>query len=76
MAGQWYGMPHAFAPSHVAHAATEAGTVASQAERNKCQKYALLCTSHHFVPIAIEPSGAFGPEAVSFVGELGDLHVD
>ena len=29
--------PDTFAPSHVAHAAREAGTVASQAERNKCQ---------------------------------------
>ena len=63
--------PDTFAPSHVAHAAREAGTVASQAERNKCQKYALLCTSHHFVPIAIETSGVFGPEAASFFGELG-----
>ena len=63
--------PDTFALSHVAHVAREAGTVASQAERNKCQKYALLCTSHHFVPIAIETSGVFGPEAASFFGELG-----
>ena len=34
-------------------------------------KYALLCTSHHFVLIAIETSGVFGPEAASFFGELG-----
>ena len=63
--------PDTFAPSHVAHAAREAGMVANQAERNKCQKYALLCTSHHFVPIAIETSGVFGPESASFFGELG-----
>ena len=55
----------------MAHVAREAGTVASQAERNKYQKYALLCTSHHFMPIAIETSGVFGLEAASFFGELG-----
>ena len=63
--------PDTFAPLHVAHAAREVGTVASQAERNKCQKYALLCTSHHFVPISIETSRVFGLEAASFFGELG-----
>ena len=63
--------PDNFALSHVAHAAREAGTVTSQAERNKCQKYAFLSTSHHFVPIAIETSGVFRPEAASFFGEPG-----
>ena len=29
-------------------------------------KYALLSRSHHFVPIAIETSGALGPDALSF----------
>ena len=35
------------------------------------QKYALLGNSCHFVPIAIETSGVFGPEALSFLRELG-----
>ena len=34
------------------------------------QKYALLGNSHHFVPIAIETFGVFGPEALSFLREL------
>ena len=63
--------PDTFAPSHVALAAREAGTVASQAESKKLQKYALLGNSYHFVPIAIETSGVFGPEALSFLRELG-----
>ena len=28
-------------------------------------------TSHHFVPIAIETSGVFGSEAITFFKELG-----
>ena len=63
--------PDTFAPSHVALAAREAGLVASQAEKAKTQKYALLGTSHHFVPFAIETSGVFGPEAITFIKELG-----
>ena len=49
--------PDTFAPSHVALAVREAGLVASQAEKAKAQKYALLDSSHHFVPFAIETSG-------------------
>ena len=63
--------PDTFAPSHVALAAREAGLVASQAEKAKTQKYALLGSSHHFVPIAIKTSGVFGPEAITFIKELG-----
>ena len=62
--------PDTFAPSHVALAAREAGLVASQAERAKTQKYALLVSSHHFVPIAIATLGVFGPEAITFIKEL------
>ena len=63
--------PDTFTPSHAALAAREAGLVASQAEKAKTQKYALLGSSHSFVPFAIEPSGVFGPEAISFIKELG-----
>ena len=64
--------PDTFAPSHMALAAREAGTVASKAESNKLQKYALLGNSYHFVPIAIEASGVFGPKALSFRGSWED----
>ena len=45
--------------------------MASQAEKAKTQKYALLGSSHHFVPFAIKTSGVFRPEAMSFIKELG-----
>ena len=60
-----------FDPSHVALAAREAGLLASQAEKTKTQKYSLLGSSHHFVPVAIVTSGVFGPEAIAFIKELG-----
>ena len=62
--------PDTFAPSHITLATREAGTVADEAERRKEQKYSSLMTSHHFVPIAIETSGVFGSEAITFFKEL------
>ena len=56
---------------HVALAAREAGLVASQAEQTKTLKYAHLNSIHYFVPVAVETSGVFGPEAMTFVKELG-----
>ena len=71
----WYGMLHA--QIHLPHPTShwqrdrEAGAVADEAERKKKQKYSSLMTSHHFVPIAIETSGVFGSEAITFFKELG-----
>ena len=63
--------PDTFAPSHVALAPRKAGLVASQAEQTKTLKYAHFKSVHHFVPVAVETSGVFGPEAMTFVKELG-----
>ena len=63
--------PDTFAPSHTHLATREAGTVAAQAEQRKRTKYAELEASHHFVPVAIETTGVFGPEALQFLRELG-----
>ena len=63
--------PDTFAPSHATLAVREAGLVASQVEKAKTQKHALLGSSHYSVPVAIETSGVFGPEAISFIKELG-----
>ena len=60
-----------FAPSHTHLATREAGTVAAQAEQRKRTKYTELEASHHFVPVAIETTGVFGPEALQFLRELG-----
>ena len=63
--------PDTLVPLHVVLAAREAGLVASQAEQTKTLKYAHLNSIHHFVPVAVETSGVFGPEAMTFVKELG-----
>ena len=59
------------APSHIALASREPGLVAEQAEQQKKTKYTDLQTTHHFIPIGIETTGVFGPEALSFFKELG-----
>ena len=60
-----------FAPSYLASATSEAGAVASLAESRKRAKYANLDPSHLFQPVAVETSGAFGPDTFDFVKELG-----
>ena len=62
--------PDTLDASHIALASREPGLVAEQAEQKKI-KYAELLVAHHFVPIAIETSGVFGPEVCSFFKELG-----
>ena len=52
-----------FAASYISDATREARAVATAAEARKKEKYALLSKPHHFVPIAIEASGALGPDA-------------
>ena len=66
-----------FAPSHRSIAVRGAGEVASQAERLKHSKYTALEAKFHFVLVAVETSGVFGPEGVfgseahEFLHELG-----
>ena len=43
----------------------------TKAERRKEAKYAELAATHHFVPVAVETTEVFGPEARSFLSELG-----
>ena len=43
-----------------------------QWQRRPRSKYAHLEESHYFVPVAVEAMGVFGPEARSFLRELGD----
>ena len=60
-----------FALSHIPQATREAGAVASAAEVRKRSKYQDLLKTHEFVAIAVETSGAFGPEAEAFIREVG-----
>ena len=45
-------------------------TVEEEAEKKKT-KYSHLEFSHHFVPVAVETLGVFGPETRCFLWELG-----
>ena len=48
------------APSHISLAVRESGAVAADAELQKKQKYLLLDSTHHFVPVAVETLGPIG----------------
>ena len=45
--------------------------VAAKAESLKDEKYSDLFHTHEFAPIAVESSGVFGPQSLTFVKELG-----
>ena len=51
--------------------ASEAGAVVALAEERKKTKYANLNPAHTFTPVAIETSGVFGPESLSFLKDFG-----
>ena len=44
--------------------------MAQRAEHLKISKYAHLDSSHHFIPVAVETLGVFGPGALSFIQDL------
>ena len=44
--------------------------MAERAEILKISEYAHLDSSYHFVPVAVETLGVFGPEALSFFQNL------
>ncbi len=64
--------PDTLAPSYANFAVREPGAVAQEAERKKRIKYAHMEATHFFVPVAIETLGAFGPDARSFLKDLGN----
>ena len=59
------------APSHLQATSIEAGSAAKIAEVRKVAKYQTLDVYYTFVPIAIETLGPMGPEAKTFLLELG-----
>lgn len=63
--------PDTFAASHRSHATHGAGCVAGHAEGKKAEKYAHLAPAYLFQPIAIETTGAIGPQSRVFLHELG-----
>ena len=66
-----YTCPDTLAPSHLQATSNEAGSAAKTAEVRKIAKYQSLAVYYTFVPIAIETLGSMGPEAKTFLLELG-----
>ena len=63
--------PDTFAPSHLPHSSVESGAVAADAENSKALKYSHLSNTSHFIPVAVETTGTFGPSALAFLHEIG-----
>ena len=59
------------ARSHLGLSTSQAGSLSVVAEEKKKKKYVSLSDSYLFTPIAVETLGPWGPEAISFVSELG-----
>jgi hypothetical protein len=60
-----------FAASHLRCSSVAPGGAAASAEVLKHRKYADLERRFTFVPVAVETSGVFGKEGLSFIRELG-----
>ena len=61
--------PDTFAPCHTTYVA--AGEVAALAEERMCTKYTSLPATPSFTLVAMETSGAIGPESLELLKELG-----
>ena len=59
------------APSNLSISLKGPGETAASKEKAKCKKYAELMDTFHFVPIASETFGAWGPKTRGFLTELG-----
>ena len=64
-------VPDTFAESHLKDKEVLAGAAANQAATFKTTKYMSITTTHLFVPISIETSGAWNNEAIEIVQEIG-----
>ena len=49
------------------------GSAAEKAEKLKTAKYKQLQREYHFVPIAVETFGGWGPEGAALIKSLGKL---
>ena len=48
-----------------------AGLCSSQKRRKKVDKYSNLSDYYHFVPVGIETYGAYGPQGIKLVKQIG-----
>ena len=60
-----------FCQSHRQGCAGVAGAAAVYAEGEKVKKYSNLDQGYFFQPVALENTGAVGPDSMSFLKELG-----
>ena len=60
-----------YATSHIQATAIFTGAAAEKASDNKNVKYNDVATTHIFVPIAVEQSGAWCSQSAQFVEDLG-----
>ena len=63
--------PDTLALSHLNHAFSGPGAVASVAETKKRSKYVEISRTFHLIPIAVETLGALGDDAAAFFSDLG-----
>ena len=57
--------------SYVKRAAKEACSAAVVRERKKVENYSNLLDSYHFVPVGAETYGAFGPQGLTLLKQIG-----
>ena len=60
-----------FCQSNIHHSSDFPGGAAAKAENSKATKYSHLDDVYLFQPIAMETTGTFGPDSLSFLKELG-----
>ena len=62
--------PDTYAVSYVVQSIREARAVAELVEIKKKNKYLTIARTHHFVPVVVETSGAFGPDALQLLMDI------
>ena len=60
-----------YTPSNIGVAVTGTGAVAEKSEQHNISKYSHLDSIYMFIPVAVETSGAFGPQSLKFIEDLG-----
>ena len=63
-------VPDTFATSHVNDISSKVGAVVDKASTSKTAKYANLCQSYIFMPIAVETSGVWNKQSYDFIVNL------
>ena len=60
-----------FGVTHLLECAVSASAAARSAEERKRHRYAALCQSYDFAPLAVETTGVLGPTFETLIAELG-----